>query len=112
MRISDWSSDVCSSDLHAGAAGQGEQGDHGRGGSDDRIHAALSPLHKNCGDDGAASDLGPTADAHDQRAPWAEAASCFFSFQHSSDRKSVVSGKMVSERVALGGRLFFTKKNT
>src|SRR3546814_17248748 len=84
MRISDWSSDVCSSDLEQVQAGL-------------RLH----PLPHCCLVQAAIglTPRGPhrRALARVERAPLA-------------DRKSVVSGKRVSGRVDLGGRRIITKK--
>src|SRR3546814_6653416 len=82
LRISDWSSDVCSSDLAQHRGGQGAQGF----GRDPR-----SPQH--C----------------DQRAA-RRAQRRQGGGRGSLDRKSVVKGKSVSVRVALGGRRSMKKK--
>src|SRR3546814_17309817 len=93
MRISDWSSDVCSSDLRchrAGPVGNIDQGDLRLvpvvGDARDKL-----PFH-------VVSDL---VLVHHQRARQAVA--------HRVDRKSVVYGKSVSVRVDLGGRGFIKK---
>src|SRR3546814_14114136 len=88
MRISDWSSDVCSSDLAAdrrGAdvAGMGKAGHLARHGAQaetgvGRIIGGLEP---------------PVVEAE-------------------ADRKSVVEGKSVSVRVDLGGRRIIKKQTT
>src|SRR3546814_11462159 len=89
MRISDWSSDVCSSDLRRGervrplAAQRGEKG-------------------KRIGDEGGFAGLAAMRDG-------GEEGGVGFDEQ---DRKSVVEGKRVSVRVDLGGRRSITKKNT
>src|SRR3546814_9178134 len=91
LRISDWSSDVCSSDLIHAAAEQ--------------CGALLHP---------AAARRG--APLRDRRAP-AEARQGDGQFAarrgagHRPDRKSVVSGQSVSVRVDLGGRSIIKKKN-
>src|SRR3546814_18218129 len=96
MRISDWSSDVCSSDLgrrpprqitvHAHPAAS--RAHHGQTRCDrhaTQTHHSLTPL---------ADRTAPPPPARDTR-----------------DRKSVVSGKSVSVRVDLGGRRIIKKKN-
>src|SRR3546814_16932642 len=83
MRISDWSSDVCSSDLLLPDRADG------RGGA--AHQAAVRPaLCRGGGDRRRADD-----------------ALCAVRRQ---DRKSVVSGKSVSVRVDLGGRRIIKKK--
>src|SRR3546814_20468195 len=109
VRISDWSSDVCSSDRHASDRARGRRRllrlrprpDDGRGrgsiaGARRRqaqdTHRALhggSPVRRRRGPD--ARPPGPGA---------------------GPDRKSVVEGKSVSVRVDLGGRRILKKKNT
>src|SRR3546814_19977277 len=93
MRISDWSSDVCSSDLF-------QAGDHllrrpvlRPGGCRLQI-AQGGPGRRHRGTSGKRSVL-----CHVEPAP-----------SHAADRKSVVSGKSVSVRVDLGGRSILTKK--
>src|SRR3546814_18028343 len=84
MRISDWSSDVCSSDLlleyhlRASRAGPPVAPRPGGGDYEDAPPGSLGALHE-----------GPAL----------------------ADRKSVVSGKSVSVRVDLGGRRIIQKKN-
>src|SRR3546814_14550418 len=103
MRISDWSSDVCSSDLRLAAA---------------RIAADRM------------ADIGPVggeqARAHERGEPVPMETRALFAYQSSTvvrrlarlvddmvqDRKSVVSGKSVSVRVDLGGRRIIKQKNT
>src|SRR3546814_18877323 len=96
MRISDWSSDVCSSDLDAMAV-HAEPALHVErefelaefiaiGGDDQRALGAIAD-----GDAGRGLDLGG---------------------ELRPDRKSVVSGKSVSVRVDLGGRRIIKKKKT
>src|SRR3546814_14010207 len=93
MRISDWSSDVCSSDLAGGAAprlpgGTDDGGPHAAGGTGtphlDRRRETLSARSLSWGR-AAERAAGP-------------------------DRKSVVKGKSVSGRVDLGGRRILKKK--
>src|SRR3546814_19749412 len=101
MRISDWSSDVCSSDLTRGIA-------LGRALEQPQADRPLEQKSRRRGD------------RHDQQREKRQAPA----FGHSSsptrffhpatgkgDRKSVVSGKSVSVRVDLGGRRII-QKNT
>src|SRR3546814_12188179 len=84
MRISDWSSDVCSSDLASVPARRGGRAlDHGRV----RLRRAGRRLRDR---------LEPDAAEEEPR--------------RRGDRKSVVSGKSVSVRVDLGGRRIIKKK--
>src|SRR3546814_18521060 len=86
MRISDWSSDVCSSDLD------------GR-----ETHYFLASAGA-----GAAPSAGAAASAAGA-ALSAGAAAASPSAGAAADRKSVVSGKSVSVRVDLGGRRIIKK---
>src|SRR3546814_15296200 len=94
MRISDWSSDVCSSDLSDGYRRR------------HRLHRAGLPRR--------ARDDGGVAAAHLRRLPalrpvWSLSAG---PARPSSDRKSVVWGQSVSVRVEHGGRrIIKTKKS-
>src|SRR3546814_13300045 len=93
MRISYWSSDVCSSDLAAA--------------NDDLIHrASLADAR------GRASGGGDCGAQGDVR--WRPIAALFIIVTPDliRDRKSVVSGKSVSVRVDLGGRRIIKKKIT
>src|SRR3546814_20804555 len=97
MRISDWSSDVCSSDLHD--EGQleeiEEEGQHEDQDVDDDQEAGFATRYtgQQVFDPEIAVDR-----AEDQA--------------KTGDRKSVVQGKSVSVRVDLGGRRIIKKKNT
>src|SRR3546814_19911671 len=86
MRISDWSSDVCSSDLHHGLQRRAHPGEVGE--------AVAARSH----DDGVVV--------------MAEGGQKVAGGSHGDgeDRKSVVSGKSVSVRVDLGGRRLIKKK--
>src|SRR3546814_11815267 len=104
MRISDWSSDVCSSDL---AVAQGlfdalEDGREGYAapGVSLRVEEDLRVAHSVLRD---AAQVGQ-----------GEVVKIRFRQQHRQDRKSVVWGKSVSVRVDLGGRSIIkrTNKNT
>src|SRR3546814_11545080 len=97
MRISDWSSDVCSSDLNGRRAQRQwrrqvhqwrDQGRQPRAIDAQRLHRARHRLA-----DGRHSGYG-----------------LFRNGRH-LDRKSVVKGKSVSVRVDFGGRRIITKKN-
>src|SRR3546814_18663916 len=102
MRISDWSSDVCSSDLVAGfdvggnlrvdLVGAQERPVH------DRHHAGGGAVHRAAG-----VQLLEVAGGEPRRL--GERA------RGGGDRKSVVSGKSVSVRVDLGGSRIIKKKN-
>src|SRR3546814_11939347 len=102
MRISDWSSDVCSSDLDRRALGQ-------------RIEIEVAKAF-------AARRLGAGAVAgrrRRRRGPITASVGRPLLLLHLTgdeqgigilDRKSVVKGQSVSVRVALGGRLIITKE--
>src|SRR3546814_13762215 len=85
MRISDWSSDVCSSDLLAGGL---------RG-----LHVGLA----------GERHLAVGVHGHAVSGAVAEAGAAF---EGDADRKSVVKGKCVSVRVDPGGRCTIKKKVT
>src|SRR3546814_16448956 len=87
MRISDWSSDVCSSDLRMRPPRRSRQADQ-----------LGSPRLRN-------------GRIRRERAPSAlpRLATRPMRPSHPSDRQSVVSGKSVSVRLDLGGRRFITK---
>src|SRR3546814_15032658 len=91
MRISDWSSDVCSSDLH-------------------NFFVGSRPALRDLGDRCCAVSLEPGV-PHEPRVR--SLTSGDFACQHDleGDRKRVVSGKSVSVRVDLGGRHIIKKKN-
>src|SRR3546814_16902266 len=103
MRISDWSSDVCSSDLGAlrpeqqdVARPELEIGERRRARGrqqDDTLPADLRPYAK-----GVPLGVPPDVGAH--------------RIIHARERKSVVKGKSVSVRVDLGGLRILKKKNT
>src|SRR3546814_11115303 len=99
MRISDWSSDVCSSDLCAGS----DRAD----GNPFLSHAFLHALEES-GSVGAEAGWQPQ---HllmtDKAGRLVGAAPMYLKGQ---DRKRVVSGKSVSVRVDLGGRRIIKKK--
>src|SRR3546814_18848163 len=93
MRISDWSSDVCSSNLEQRRAASG----HGA------VGAGFHPLCRTT-EHGA---LGPGRLRAADRTPRRRIAGAHAA---GSDRKSVVEGKSVSVRVDLGGRRSIKKK--
>src|SRR3546814_19969506 len=88
MRISDWSSDVCSSDLAEGIAQV-----------DDQLGSALR-----------LAPAGLLADAHQEMQRQRDAAAEQDGSQRQLDRKTVVSGKSVLVRVDIGGRRIIKKK--
>src|SRR3546814_17224952 len=94
MRISDWSSDVCSSDLiHI-------------------VSGLLLPIWKRLPNESTRvyrlqTDTGERIVGRRVSPAWVAGATA----TGGRDRKSVVSGKRVSVRVDLGGRRFITKKN-
>src|SRR3546814_12744583 len=91
MRISDWSSDVCSSDLCGAARREraGRAGDAAGGGAAAHLRRGI--------------DRGRAGRGQAARGGQPAAAG--------GDRKSVVEGKSVSVRVDLGGRRIIKKKN-
>src|SRR3546814_16712987 len=98
MRISDWSSDVCSSDLLAGRVAVLGRREQGAG----HQHQAVGILVVRA--DGVGGEVGDVAadQAHRRAAAQHEAVAA---------RKSVASGKSVSVGVDLGGRLFLKQNN-
>src|SRR3546814_1535506 len=109
MRISDWSSDVCSSDL--GAAGRSRR-DRQVG---HRVHQLLGP---DAGE-GQAEDgrqvrrfvaVHPHRTQNVQKPLPQRPKPRRLAVETSGDRQSVVWGKRVSVRVALGCRRFLNKK--
>src|SRR3546814_12244447 len=94
MRISDWSSDVCSSDL-AGDPRQPHR--HGVPGTDDLAEPVAQ--HRAAGQRGAAA--AQEDEPHGGPRPHPGTA----------DRKSAASRKRVSVRVGLSGRSIIKKKN-
>src|SRR3546814_20472067 len=105
MRISDWSSDVCSSDLVTARFDLREvenvlqQGQQMAPGAFDAVDILMLLLVEHPGI-AEAQEL-RVADHAVERGP-----------QPVADRKSVVSGKSVSVRVDLGGRSIIKKKTT
>src|SRR3546814_19889172 len=94
MRISDWSSDVCSSDLWPDKEGAG----------------MMSSMHKNTVAFAVLlASAGTVAAALKTSGP-ANPLPAAVQSAPAADRKSVVSGKRVSVRVDLGGRRILKKK--
>src|SRR3546814_14397817 len=85
MRISDWSSDVCSSDLIAAETGNQDRSS---------IYEGAFMEHDE------RAKLSPVDETEQLEMPDPE-----------QDRKSVVEGKSVSVRVDLGGRRFIIKQH-
>src|SRR3546814_17648989 len=102
MRISDWSSDVCSSDLR-------RAGGNGGGGGDCAFRVGGRLAGRGGGAQmGRAAQLLPRPRA----GLWLRSggAGIFLVRRAGRDRKRVVSGKSVSVRVDLGGRRIIKKK--
>src|SRR3546814_11324576 len=105
MRISDWSSDVCSSDLLAQPV---LGGGRGRAAHRDRDADALHPGRARARLE--RGEIGTHGEAARRIVRLIEGA---YPFEHPElDRKSVVEGKSVSVRVDLGGRRIYKKKTT
>src|SRR3546814_18141657 len=97
MRLSEWSSVVCSSDLDAAACGPGGGEPHQGDGATGHCRAARA-----------------AGRAYRIDAGWKAAGRARFYLAQPggrADRKSVVSGKRVSVRVDIGGRRII-KKNS
>src|SRR3546814_20151752 len=95
MRISDWSSDVCSSDLVRFLDGNEDQARRKEGGDDG------DPEHR-------PEVIGRQPHQPDRQTRPEESAD---RVERLADRKSVVSGKSVSVSVDLGGRRILKKQN-
>src|SRR3546814_15316542 len=110
MRISDWSSDVCSSDLRFKVAGLDCQNEIRAlraavgpiVGGDDKLSfdTKAGLMEVAVGDPNLVIDITQAVDATGMRAH----------LLPERDRKSVVSGKSVSVRVDLGGRRILKQK--
>src|SRR3546814_20534896 len=109
MRISDWSSDVCSSDL----AEEMARAQAGRS-DDPAVAAALAFALKVVEDRGQVGDADVQrlrdAGYGDEQVMEILAHVALNIFTNYTDRKSVVRGKRVSVRVDLGGRRIIKKK--
>src|SRR3546814_15576775 len=104
MRISDWSSDVCSSDLHLYSFTRGSTTEYSRSVirlTRMNIAAKISTIPSTVGKSRAW-----IAVTSSRPMPGQEKI-----VSVNTDRKSVVSGKSVSVRVDLGGRCIIKKKN-
>src|SRR3546814_17447563 len=102
MRISDWSSDVCSSDLACGEReGPAKREGEGRSALAPHHLAILHHLPAGIVAD-AVGELGGVGDVPDHEVGGLAGLQ--------GDRKSVVEGKRVSVRVYLGGRRIRKKK--
>src|SRR3546814_18853858 len=95
MRISDWSSDVCSSDLAALLAL--------------RKRSTASTRAMTPGNFLSAAGSAPTSHKTQRRSPCRNSCALMNGLTN-GDRNSVVSGKSVSVRVELGGRRRIKKK--
>src|SRR3546814_16058850 len=113
MRISDWSSDVCSSDLRIGCCSWRSLP------IPSSLHSVVSVRTVAC--DPCAITIAQEGDGTEVptqrfgwvvRMAWASARSDFEVITTTSDRKSVVWGKSVSVRVDIGGRRLIKKTNT
>src|SRR3546814_11796899 len=100
LRISDWSSDVCSSDLHTGRRARGR-----------RTPPPARTRARPCCLPPFAERRCRSIRCHSPAAACRRTASPSSSAPRPTDRKSVVSGKSVSVRVVLGGRRIIKKKN-
>src|SRR3546814_20096845 len=108
MRISDWSSDVCSSDLDRSLADAPEGGGPIRAGHA-RLHAQPRQGARGHEDDGAfARGEEDREGTGDLRSAVGEAPG---GARLRKDRKSVVSGKSVALRLEFGGCRYLQKKN-
>src|SRR3546814_16395672 len=96
MRISDWSSDVCSSDLGVGRAEAGTE--------------VAQPLGAGPHDEGLRAELLGEVQAVIAGIGLGDGRELARPLPVEGDRKSVVSGKSVSVRVDLGGRRIIKKK--
>src|SRR3546814_13884615 len=117
MRISDWSSDVCSSDLIARPVGEEHAvrlvGEDGLGGGICGHYGDVAAQARQAAQD---VELGAVVDGNHLVA-WRRLVAVALAERPArlvpaiGDRKSVVEGKSVSVRVDLGGRLIIKKKN-
>src|SRR3546814_14338353 len=104
MRISDWSSDVCSSDLQTHL----REGWHGSGHGDAPKESCSASRSASTRPDSCRARMngGPPSTG-----AWCLATGCRRQHRRRRlDRKSVVEGKRVSGRVDLGGRRHMKKK--
>src|SRR3546814_10999660 len=114
MRISDWSSDVCSSDLKAI---QRELGNEGEDGGDELAELTAKVARTKLSKEARAKATAELKKLKSMQ-PLSAAATVVRNYLDVllglpwGDRKSVVSGKRVQGRVDLGGRSVFKKKKT
>src|SRR3546814_17783876 len=99
MRISDWSSDVCSSDL----VGVMPLREYARSASSEGLSYLRQRLKSGTAWDQFQGLPGVIAVAHDEDAR-EQTLDLMAAMRHVGDRKSVVQGQGVSVRVDLGGR--------
>src|SRR3546814_20211994 len=106
MRISDWSSDVCSSDLLRSASNALARAIRRSAANSDNVFPVVARnIRKKC------RVLRPHSRASEATVGSLPGASTRSSIWRSwADRKSVGEGKSVSVRVDLGGRRHITKK--
>src|SRR3546814_21191520 len=102
MRISDWSSDVCSSDLSGAVAHASRQV---------LCAAAIAAAVQAVADDVGPRPLLPDRPLLPRRGSARRPPAGIHAARRRKDRKSVVSGKSVSVRVDIGGRRIIKKKN-
>src|SRR3546814_16423237 len=105
MRISDWSSDVCSS-VHPSRAGRQETGDHDAGGTIAEPSRG-NHMRKSILSLSAVALAALSAPAFAQDAPTPE-----LTVTGNAARKGVGEGESVSERVGPGGRQTMKKKKS
>src|SRR3546814_14889616 len=107
MRISDWSSDVCSSDLATGTGGAGGAGGAaGNGGNGGTATAGVATGTGGAGGAGGNGGAGGAGNGGALRS----GATTDAAGAGTLDRKRVVSGTSVSVRVDSGRRRNFNKK--
>src|SRR3546814_13502246 len=109
MRISDWSSDVCSSDL--GLQGH-EDRRFAQPAAQPDANDTEDPTQQERQAPGVVEDLRRGEDLRQRRGGQGAKQIAEGQASLEEDRKSVVSGKSVSVRVDLGGRRIFKKNNT
>src|SRR3546814_9629747 len=114
MRISDWSSDVCSSDLNDVNAFEAAIRTWRAGGGKGRVWIAFETLYSMEGDMAPIADFAKLAEAEDA---WPLMDEAHATGVHgpqgrgltAANRKSVVEGKSVSVSVGFGGRRVIKK---
>src|SRR3546814_11859470 len=111
MRISDWSSDVCSSDLGYYNAVITGGLPACAGFQSATTEGTFDSTYLSCDVPFAGGDAGPEAAAFAAGSNNSTGTSTLTGTFINGDRKSVVQGKSVSVRVDLGGRRIIKKKN-